>query len=85
MKKLIVLLVAAAVAGVLAGYLERQSAAEAAPSVYVVQDGDTVWDLSRKIADSRQEDVRDTVDRIMADNDIEDDAIIHPGQKIVIK
>lgn len=52
---------------------------------YVVQDGETLWSIARPIADDRGEDIREAVARIMADNGIKADAVIRPGQKIVIK
>lgn len=84
MKRLIAMLLVLAAAGGVAGYHDRP-AAEASPTVYVVQDGETLWSIARPIADDRGEDIRGAVARIMADNGIKADAVIRPGQKIVIK
>ncbi|WP_418559370.1 LysM peptidoglycan-binding domain-containing protein [Megasphaera massiliensis] len=84
MKRLIAMLIVLAVAGGTAGYYDRPEAEEA-PIVHVVEPGETLWSITRPIADSRGEDVRETVARIMADNDIEPDAVIRPGQKLIIK
>ncbi|WP_317368475.1 LysM domain-containing protein, partial [uncultured Tyzzerella sp.] len=43
---------------------------------YVVQSGDTLWDLAKKF--------NTTVDDIVKLNDIENPDLIYPGQKLLI-
>ncbi|WP_049917272.1 LysM peptidoglycan-binding domain-containing protein [Megasphaera massiliensis] len=84
MKRLIGMLTVLAITGGLLGYHDRP-AAEASPTVYVVESGDTLWDIARPIADARGVDIRDVICQVIADNDLGIDAVIQPGQKIVIK
>ena len=44
--------------------------------IYVVQKGDSLWKIAKKY--------RTTVDNIVAVNEIEDPALIYPGQKLLI-
>lgn len=53
--------------------------------VYVVQDGDTIWDIARPIADARGEDIRETIYQIMVNNSIGPDDDLKPGQILTIK
>lgn len=85
LKKWIALLTISALAGVAWGYCESQTKEPPKPIVHVVEAGETIWDVARPIADSRGEDVRDTVCQIMYDNDVSIDAVIYPGQKLIIK
>ena len=86
LKKWAILVSVYALAGVAWGYCENQLKEKPpAPTVHVVEEGETVWSLARPIADRRGEDIRDTICQLMADNDIGIDAVIYPGQKIVIK
>lgn len=85
-KKLMVLFTVAALAGIAAGHYEKSKAESATePIVHVVEKGETVWNIARPIADAKNEDIRDTICQMMADNDISIDAVIYPGQKIIIK
>ncbi len=85
-KKLMVLFTIAALAGIAAGHYEKaKTESSTAPIVHVVEKGETVWQIARPIADAKNEDIRDTICQMMADNDISIDAVIYPGQKIIIK
>ncbi len=53
--------------------------------VYVVQDGDTIWDIARPIADSRGEDIREVIYQITVNNSLDPDEDIKPGQILTIK
>lgn len=74
-----------AVAVALGVYVGQADKPTPAVTYYTVEDGETLWSIARPIADDRGEDIREAVARIMADNGIKADAVIRPGQKIVIK
>lgn len=84
MKRLIVALLVLAAAGGTAGYYDRPEA-EAAPTVYVVQEGDTLWSIARPIADSRGVDIREVICDAIHDNNLGIDAAVYPGQQLIIK
>lgn len=52
--------------------------------VATVEAGDTVWDLAARLA-TEQDDIRDVVRAIKAQNGITDAAALRPGQTLVVK
>lgn len=85
MKRLIAALLVLATAGGVAGYYDRQADAEIVPIIHVVEDGETLWDICRVVADEKDADVRDVIFQTMMDNDVAIDATIYPGQKLKIR
>lgn len=85
MKRVIMALIVLAAAGGAAGYYDRQAEAEAAPLIHVVQGGETLWSITRPIADDRGEDIREIICQVIHDNDIGIDAAVYPGQQLIIK
>nr|DAL55732.1 MAG TPA_asm: LysM [Caudoviricetes sp.] len=83
-KRLIAMLIVLAAAGGTAGYYDRPEA-ESAPIIHIVQDGETLWSIARPIADSRGEDIREIICQTIHDNGIGIDAVVYPGQTLVIK
>lgn len=59
---------------------DRQSA----QLVYVVQKGDTLWDLARPIADANESDIRYEMQRIQAANGLGPNMTLTPGQRLII-
>lgn len=51
---------------------------------YVVKPGETVWDIAKHTV-GEAEDARKVYYQIMKDNGIGEDAVIHPGQTLIIK
>ena len=80
------ILVIVLVAGFLAGFLAGRAGAGDRPSrparAYVVQAGDTVWDLAVQLAGATA-DPRPYVDFLVRANDIEDGRIL-PGQVLTL-
>ena len=52
---------------------------------HVVQEGETLWDIARPVADEQGIDVREIVYQLQINNDLDDDCTLTPGQKIVIR
>lgn len=53
--------------------------------VHEVTGGETIWDIALPVAEHRNEDIREVMYQLMADNGIAENAEIHPGQKIIIR
>lgn len=51
---------------------------------YIVKPGETVWDIAKHTV-GEAEDARKVYYQIMKDNGIGEDAVIHPGQQLIIK
>lgn len=65
----------------------RTEAGEAHDDIVMheVEEGETIWEIARPIADARGEDIRKTVYRIMESNGIGPNGDIKPGQILIIK
>lgn len=53
--------------------------------VHVVEDGETLWDIARSVADARGQDIRETIYEIQINNDLQEDDNLQPGQRIIIR
>ena len=84
MKRLIVMLIVLAAAGGVAGYYDRPEA-ETTPIIHIVQEGETLWSITRPIADARGEDIREIICQTIHDNGLGIDAAVYPGQRLIIK
>lgn len=54
-------------------------------AVHIVEDGETLWDIARDIADVRGQDIRETIYELQINNDIGDNDNLQPGQRIIIR
>ena len=50
--------------------------------VHVVEDGETLWDIARSVADARGQDIRETIYEIKINNGLSEDDNLQPGQAI---
>lgn len=53
--------------------------------VYVVKDGETLWDIARSVADARGQDIRETIYEIQINNGLQENDNLKPGQRIIIR
>lgn len=53
--------------------------------VHVVEDGETLWDIARSVADARGQDIRATIYDIQTNNGLQEDDNLQPGQRIIIR
>ncbi|MFV0616524.1 LysM peptidoglycan-binding domain-containing protein [Megasphaera sp. WILCCON 0056] len=53
--------------------------------VHVVEDGETLWDIARSVADARGQDIRETIYEIKINNGLQEDDNLQPGQRIIIR
>jgi nucleoid-associated protein YgaU len=53
--------------------------------IHIVEDGETLWDIARDVADDRGQDIRETIYEIQINNGINETDSLRPGQKIIIR
>lgn len=53
--------------------------------VHVVEDGETLWDIARSVADARGQDIRETIYEIKINNGLQENDNLQPGQRIIIR
>ncbi len=53
--------------------------------IHIVEEGETLWDIARSVADDRGQDIRETIYEIQINNDINEVDSLRPGQKIIIR
>lgn len=79
-----ILLVAFGAAVLIGGcYANSTPTTEIKPTTYTVQQGETLWDISKKIV-GEEKDCRPVYQKIADDNGIKNGHIV-PGQKLIIK
>ena len=52
--------------------------------VHIVDQGETLWEIARPIADERGMDIREVIYELSVNNDINSTDDIRPGQRLVI-
>lgn len=52
---------------------------------HIVQDGETLWDIARPVADRQGQDIREVIFQIQVNNDLGDNPVLKPGQKLVVR
>lgn len=54
-------------------------------TTHVVQDGETLWDIARPIADAQGQDIREVIYQIEVNNELDQNGSLKPGQKLIIR
>ncbi|WP_278947749.1 LysM peptidoglycan-binding domain-containing protein [Megasphaera elsdenii] len=54
-------------------------------TVHVVQDGETLWQIARPIADEEGQDIREIIYQLTINNELDQDGDLKPGQKLIIR
>lgn len=78
-----VLLIAFGAAVLIGGCYASSTPTTIKPTTYTVQQGETLWDISKKIV-GEEKDCRPVYQKIADDNGIKNGHIV-PGQKLIIK
>lgn len=52
--------------------------------IHVVEDGETLWDIARPIADAQGQDIREVIYEIQINNDLGPNPTLKPGQKLLV-
>jgi len=71
--------------GLYTGVSMATEAKTAPVNIVEVEAGQTVWDIARPVADNRGADIREVLEQIQADNGLDDNFSVRPGQKLVVK
>lgn len=51
---------------------------------HVVQEGETLWDIARPVADAQGQDIREVIYEIQINNDLGPNPTLKPGQKLLV-
>lgn len=54
-------------------------------TVHVVQDGETLWQIARPIADEEGQDIREVIYQLIINNELDQNGTLKPGQKLIIR
>lgn len=65
--------------------LERAAASNEDAVTHTAEQGETLWDIARPIADERGEDIRELIYEIEINNNLGRNPVLTPGQKLVIR
>lgn len=52
---------------------------------HVVQQGETLWDIARPIADAQGQDIREVVYQLEVNNELDQNCNLKPGQRLIIR
>lgn len=53
--------------------------------IHYVEEGETLWDIARPLADAKDKDIREIIYQIEVNNDLGISPTLSPGQKLVIR
>lgn len=53
--------------------------------VHVVQQGETIWDIARPIADAHGQDIREIIYLMEVNNGLDQNDTLTPGQRLIIR
>lgn len=53
--------------------------------VHVVQQGETLWDIARPIADAQGQDIREVIYELEVNNELDQNCNLKPGQKLIVR
>lgn len=87
MKKTKVMMIMAALLlgfGFYIGHPDEAVQAQNDAQIHIVQQGESLWDIARPIADERGEDIREVIFDLQVNNDLDENCNIRPGQRIII-
>lgn len=54
-------------------------------TVHVVEDGETLWDIARPIADAQGQDIREVIYQLEINNELDQNCNLKPGQRLIIR
>lgn len=52
---------------------------------HIVEEGETLWDIARPVADAQGQDIREIMFEIQVNNDLDDNCTLKPGQRLIIR
>ena len=53
--------------------------------IHIVEDGETLWDIARSIADAQGQDIREVIYQLEVNNELDQNCNLKPGQKLIIR
>lgn len=53
--------------------------------IHVVQDGETLWQIARPIADKEGQDIREVIYQLTVNNELDQNGDLKPGQKLIVR
>jgi hypothetical protein len=54
-------------------------------TVHIVEQGETLWDIARPVADAEGMDIREVVYQLRINNELDENGDLRPGQKIIVR
>lgn len=54
-------------------------------TVHVVEEGETLWDIARPVADAQGMDIREIIYQLEVNNDLGMNPTLKPGQKLIVR
>lgn len=52
---------------------------------HIVEEGETLWDIARPVADTQGQDIREVIYQLEVNNDLDDNCTLKPGQRLIIR